>query len=461
MTTKSTENPLRRLPAVDVLLAHSLLQSEMAQHNRDLVVDAARETLAAIRADVLAGGATVPPLDAIAEKTMAHLRRMVSPTLQPVINATGVIVHTNLGRSLLSERARRAMVEAAQAYNNLEFDLSVGKRGSRYHHAESLLCRLTGAEAAVVVNNNAAALVLSLSTLAAEKEVLIGRGQLIEIGGRFRIPDIMAQSGAKLVEVGTTNKTYLDDYENNLHTVNTGLILQVHHSNFKIVGFTAEPSLAELVELGARYGIPVMHDLGSGTLLDTEKYGLAHEPTIQESVASGAAVVTASGDKLLGGPQAGIILGRADIIARIKKHPLTRAFRVDKMTLAALQATLLAYLEGTAEEELPTWRMISLDKRTIARRAQKWRRTLARAGISAEVVDAASAVGGGSLPGQTLPTRAVRIDTPNSAHISAALRAAAVPVITRLEEGAIWLDPRTVLPEQESVLLAEVIESFQ
>ena len=461
MAKKTNSNPLRHLPAVDALLAHSLLQAEMARHNRDLVVDAARETLAAIRADVLAGGATVPPLDAIAAKTVAHMQKIVSPTLQPVINATGVIVHTNLGRSLLSERARRAVVEAAQAYNNLEFNLDAGKRGSRYHHAEALLCRLTGAEAAVVVNNNAAALVLSLSTLAAEKEVLIGRGQLIEIGGRFRIPDIMAQSGAKLVEVGTTNKTYLDDYENNLHTVNTGLILQVHHSNFKIVGFTAEPSLAELVELGARYGIPVMHDLGSGTLLDTAKYGLAHEPTIQESVASGAAVVTASGDKLLGGPQAGIILGRANIIARIKKHPLTRAFRVDKMTLAALQATLLAYLEGTAEEELPTWRMVSLDVPTINRRARKWRRMLAQAGISAEVVDAESAVGGGSLPGQTLPTRALRIATPHAAKIAAKLRDAAVPVITRLEEGAIWFDPRTVLPEQESVLLAEVVESFR
>ncbi len=461
MAKKSNENPLRHLPAVDVLLAQPLLKTKIAKHNRELVVDAIRETLASIRRDVLAGETDVPPLDAIVAKTVAQLQKIVSPTLQPVINATGVIVHTNLGRSLLSERARRAMVEAAQAYNNLEFDLGVGKRGSRYHHAENLLCRLTGAEAAVVVNNNAAALVLSLSTLAAEKEVLIGRGQLIEIGGRFRIPDIMAQSGAKLVEVGTTNKTYLDDYEDNLHTVNTGLILQVHHSNFKIVGFTAEPSLAELVDLGTRYGIPVMHDLGSGTLLDTAKYGLAHEPTIQESVASGAAVVTASGDKLLGGPQAGIILGRADIIARIKKHPLTRAFRVDKMTLAALQATLLAYLEGTAEEELPTWRMVLLNVRTIARRARKWQRVLKNAGVPAEVVNAESAVGGGSLPGQTLPTRAVRIVTPNATKIAAKLRAAKTPVISRLEEGAIWFDPRTVLPEQESVLLAEIIDSFQ
>ena len=461
MTKKANENSLRRLPSVDGVLAHPLLQAEMAQHNRAVVVDAVRETLGAIRADVLAGGATVPPVDAIAAKAVSQLQKIISPTLQPVINATGVIVHTNLGRSLLSDRARRAMVEAAQAYNNLEFDLDVGKRGSRYHHAESLLCRLTGAEAAVVVNNNAAALVLSLSTLAAEKEVLIGRGQLIEIGGRFRIPDIMAQSGATLVEVGTTNKTYLDDYENNLHTVNTGLILQVHHSNFKIVGFTAEPALAELVALGEQYGIPVMHDLGSGTLLDTAKYGLAHEPTIQESVASGAAVVTASGDKLLGGPQAGIILGRADIIARIKKHPLTRAFRVDKMTLAALQATLLAYLEGTAEEELPTWQMVSLDVRTINRRARKWQRVLAKANIPAEVVDATSAVGGGSLPGQTLPTRAVRVNTPHAAKIAAKLRAADTPVISRLEEGAIWFDPRTVLPQQESVLLGEIVDCFR
>ncbi len=459
--TEPTENPLRHLPAVDVLLSHPLLAAETHRHQRALVVDAARETLAAIRGDVLAGGADVPPPDAIAADTVARLRAMVSPTLQPAINATGVIVHTNLGRSLLSERARRAMVEAAQAYNNLEFDLSAGKRGSRYHHAESLLCRLTGAAAAVVVNNNAAALVLSLAALAPEKEVLIGRGQLIEIGGRFRIPDIMAQSGAKLVEVGTTNRTYIDDFENNLHTVNTGLILQVHHSNFKMLGFTTAPALAALVDLGEQYGIPVMHDLGSGTLLDTAKYGLEHEPTVQESVASGAAIVTASGDKLLGGPQAGIILGHTDIIARIKKHPLLRAFRVDKVTLAALQATLLAYLEGTAEQELPTWQMIALDVRALNRRARKWQRVLAKAGIPSKVADAVSTVGGGSLPGQTLPTRALSIAAPNATEMGSALRAAAAPVITRLEEGAIWFDPRTVLPEQEAKMLDEIIEIFR
>lgn len=457
----ASSNPLRGLPAVDTLLNHPVLTAAQNEHHRTLVTDAARETLAAIRADVLAGGAAVPPLNTIAEKTVAQLRRMVSPTLHPVINATGVVIHTNLGRSLLSARAQKAMVEAAQAYNNLEFDVPAGKRGSRYHHAEALLCRLTGAEAAVVVNNNAAALVLSLSALAGGKEVLINRSQLIEIGGRFRIPDIMAQSGATLVEVGTTNRTYIDDFENNLHTVNTGLIMQVHRSNFALIGFTTEPTLAELVDLGERYGVPVMYDLGSGTLLDTAKFGLAHEPTVQESVATGAAIVTASGDKLLGGPQAGIILGRAGLIARIKKHPLTRAFRVDKMTLAALQATLLAYLEGTAVDEIPTWQMIALDRRTLNRRAQKWRRALVRAGIPAEVVDAQSAVGGGSLPGQTLPTRAVRIAVPDAAQMAARLRSADVPVITRLEDGAIWLDPRTVLPAQDSALVAMIIARYQ
>lgn len=461
MKKDASSNPLRNLPAVDALLQHPALVTAQKDYPRELVTDAARETLAAIRADVLAGNGGVPAMDTLAARTATHLHEIASPTLHPVINATGVIVHTNLGRSLLSPRAQKAMVAAAQSFNNLEFDIPAGKRGSRYHHAEALLCRLTGAEAALVVNNNAAALVLTLATLATGKEVLINRSQLIEIGGRFRIPDIMAQSGATLVEVGTTNRTYLDDFENNLHTVNTGLIMEVHRSNFALVGFTTEPSLAELVELGQNYGISVLHDLGSGTLLDTAQFGLAHEPTMQESVAAGAAIVTASGDKLLGGPQAGIILGRADLIARIKKHPLTRAFRVDKVTLAALQATLLAYLLGTAVEEIPTWKMLALKVPALNRRAHKWRRALAAASISAEVVAAESAVGGGSLPGQTLPSRALRIPAENAAHAAARLRAADVPVITRVEADALWLDPRTVLPAQDALLVETIIRNFQ
>ncbi len=444
---------LRHLPAIDTLLKETQLQTLMQKHHRDLVVNAARETLDDIRASVLHADASVPPIAEIVTAIETRLAETLSPTLKTVINATGVIVHTNLGRSLLSERAQKAMVEAAQGYNNLEYDLDAGKRGSRYHHAEALLCRLTGAEAAVVVNNNAAALVLALSTIAREKEVLINRSQLIEIGGKFRIPDIMAQSGATLVEVGTTNKTYIEDYEDNLHTVNTGLILRVHHSNFKIVGFTSEPTLDDLVDLGMRYGIPVMDDLGSGTLLNTEQFGLAHEPTIQESLAAGVSIVTASGDKLLGGPQAGIILGKADIIERIKKNPLTRAFRVDKVTLAALQATLLAYLENNATEEIPTWRMVSADTASLNRRAKRWQRALSTAGISARVIDSFSTVGGGSLPGQQFPTRALAIKSSNASALSDKLRAATPPVITRVENEEVIFDPRTVLPTQDKLLV--------
>jgi len=445
---------LRHLPAIDTLLKEALLQNLMETHHRELVVNAARETLDDIRASVLHANASVPPVKTIAESVEAHLAGILSPTLKTVINATGVIVHTNLGRSLLSKRAQNAMVEAAQGYNNLEYNLDAGKRGSRYHHAEALLCRLTGAEAAVVVNNNAAALVLTLATMAREKEVLINRSQLIEIGGKFRIPDIMAQSGAILREVGTTNRTYIEDYEDNLHTVNTGLILRVHHSNFKIVGFTSEPTLGELVDLGMRYGIPVMDDLGSGTLLDTEQFGLAHEPTIQESLAAGVSVLTASGDKLLGGPQAGIILGKADIIERIKKNPLTRAFRVDKVTLAALQATLLAYLENCATEEIPTWQMVSADIATLNRRAKRWKRALASAGVSARVIDSFSTVGGGSLPGQQFPTRALAIKPQNATAFSEKLRASNYPIITRIENESVIFDPRTVLPEQDKLLVS-------
>jgi len=444
---------LRNLPAIDALLQTETLRRAVDAHGHALVVEAARAELEAIRQAVITEGDPVPAEAQVVDGVARRVRATVSPTLQPVINATGVIIHTNLGRALLSRRAQQAMLEAARQYSNLEYNLAEGARGSRYHHAEALLCRLSGAEAAVVVNNNAAALVLSLSVLAQEKEVLISRGQLVEIGGGFRIPDIMRQSGASLVEVGATNRTYLTDYEANLHTVNTGLILRVHHSNFQIVGFTAEPTLAELVSLGDRYGVPVMDDLGSGTLLDTAQFGLAHEPTIQESVAAGASIVTASGDKLLGGPQAGLIFGKADIIAKIKKHPIIRAFRVDKTTLAALQATLLAYLEGRATDEIPLWRMIAADTAGLNRRAGKWRRALAETGFSAAVVKAFSTVGGGSLPGQQLPTRALAVDVPSPNAVAAQLRALETPIIARIEDDALLLDPRTVLPEQDSALV--------
>ena len=447
-------NKLRNLPSVDALLKHDVLVSAIKQHGRALVVEAARDELNALRQQLLTKDGTVPSPTTVAQGVADRVSQQVKPTLQPVINATGVIIHTNLGRALLSRRAQEAMQGVANAYNNLEYTLETGSRGSRYHHAEALLCRLSGAEAAVVVNNNAAALVLCLSHLAQGKEVLISRSQLIEIGGGFRIPNIMEQSGARLVEVGATNRSYIRDYEAQIDPAQTGLILRVHSSNFKIIGFTAEPTLADLVALGERYDLPVMDDLGSGTLLDTTPYGLAHEPTIQESIAAGAAVVTASGDKLLGGPQAGLIMGKSTVIQQLKKHPLIRALRVDKTTLAALQATLLAYLENRATIEIPVWQMISAEKAVLNRRARKWQRALKQVNLSATVVDTYSTVGGGSLPGQQLATRALAVQAPAPNLMAARLRAATPPVIARVEADQLILDPRTVLPAQDSMLIA-------
>jgi L-seryl-tRNA(Ser) seleniumtransferase len=448
---------LRQLPSVDKLLQSNQLAALAEIHGRTLVVEAIRAELDQARRRIMAGEPALSPTR-LAEATMARLSAEVRPSLQPVINATGVIIHTNLGRALLSQRAQEAMLRAAAAYSNLEYSLETGTRGSRYSHAADLLCRLTGAEAAVVVNNNAGAVILALTALAKDKEVIISRGQLVEIGGGFRVPDIMAQSGAHLVEVGTTNRTYIHDFDQAIDPDRSGLLLSVHHSNYQITGFTAQPSLAELAELAQRRHVPLMEDLGSGTLLDTAAFGLAHEPTIQESLAAGVDVVTASGDKLLGGPQAGLILGRAGLIEKLKKHPLIRALRVDKITLAALQATLLAYLEGKATVEIPVWRMLSADVNNLARRAYKWKRALQSvpqlANLPLAVVDSASTVGGGSLPGQTLPTRALALTVSSVDALAAQLRQANPPVIARIDNQQLLLDPRTVLPEQDKTLIA-------
>ncbi|NJN92754.1 MAG: L-seryl-tRNA(Sec) selenium transferase [Anaerolineales bacterium] len=447
---------LRQLPSVDKLLQTDLLAPLTEIYGRALLVEAIRGELDLARRRILAGE-PAQSLDSLAEATQARLSLEVRPSLQPVINATGVIIHTNLGRALLSQRAQQAMQQAAAAYSNLEYNLTTGARGSRYTHAADLLCRLTGAEAAVVVNNNAGAVILALTALARDKEVIISRSQLVEIGGGFRIPDIMAQSGARLVEVGTTNRTYLRDYEQAVDPDRTGLLLSVHYSNYQITGFTAQPTLSELAELARCCRLPLIEDLGSGTLLDTLPFGLAHEPTIQESLAAGVDLITASGDKLLGGPQAGLILGKAALIERLKKHPLIRALRVDKITLAALQATLLAYLEGKATTEIPVWRMISADVPTLARRAQKWRRALLNlpqlAHLPLQVIESASTVGGGSLPGQTLPSKALALAVPSIDAVATQLRRADPPVITRIENQRLLLDPRTVLPEQDKALI--------
>ena len=440
------------------------MRSETAQalvqtYSHDLVVEGLRQALDAARQAILAGGPAASH-DELASRAADILRQQLRPTIRPVINATGVIIHTNLGRALLSPAARAAMEQAARSYSNLEYDLKAGQRGSRYVHAEELLCRLTGAEAALVVNNNAGAVLLILSALARGREVIISRGQLVEIGGGFRIPDVMRQSGAILVEVGTTNRTHRRDYEAAI-TDQTAMLLRVHRSNFRLTGFVTEPTLAEMADLAHSQGLLVGDDLGSGTLLDTADYGLAHEPTIQESLAAGADIVSCSGDKLLGGPQAGIILGHADLIAQLRRFPLTRALRVDKTTLAGLQATLLHYVKSEATREVPVWRMIAIPLEELAIRAEAWARRLAAAGLRSKVRDGRSAVGGGSLPGETLPTRLLALLEPSPERLASFLRHADPPVIARVEDEQLVLDPRTVQPEEENELLEIVISAAQ
>lgn len=450
---------LRKLPSVDRLLAHPVLQALQQEARHEMVVGAAREVLQRAR-EAIRAGQPCPSTEDLAQDARQVLASRLRPTLLPVINATGVVIHTNLGRAPLSEEALAAMWEAGQGYSNLEYSLEEGRRGSRYVHAEELLCRLTGAEAALVVNNNAGAVLLILAALAAGREVVISRGQLIEIGGGFRIPDVMRQSGARLVEVGTTNRTRIGDYREAL-TEDTALLFRAHHSNFRMVGFTEEASLAELVALGREAGVPVVDDLGSGSLLPTEAYGLAHEPLVQESVAAGAALVSFSGDKLLGGPQAGIIVGRRDLVERLRRFPLTRALRVDKTTLAGLQATLLHYLRGEAVEKVPVWRMIATGPQVLRRRARSWARRLAAQGVPAVVVPGESAVGGGSLPGQTLPTFLLALAVASPDRLARRLRQGSPPVVARIEDDRLVFDPRTVLPGQDRALLQAIVSAWR
>lgn len=447
---------LRALPSVDALMQNHVVREFEARFGHTLVLDACRDALDATRQKILAGGdAPMPAL--IVDDISARIYHAIQPTLVPVINATGVIIHTNLGRAPLSEDTINAMRTAAQGYTNLEYDLEAGERGSRHGHAEALIKRLTGAPAALIVNNNAAAVMLILAAFAKDREVIISRGQLVEIGGGFRVPDVLLQSGARLVEVGTTNRTRIQDYANAI-TDQTALLLRVHHSNFRIVGFTEEASLAEMAALGKEHRLIVADDLGSGALLDTSAYGLAHETLPQESLAAGASLVTISGDKLLGGPQAGILLGGIQEIERLKRFPLTRALRVDKVTLAGLQATLLHYLKNEATKKIPIWMMIAAKPNELDARAQKWAEQLRAAGFDAAVVDAKSTVGGGSLPEETLPTRALALNVPDPDRFVARLRHldGTPPIIARIEENRVLFDPRTVLPNEEEKLLAGI-----
>jgi len=453
---------LRDLPSVEQLL--QLSADLISAYGRPLTLDALRTTLDDVRARFklalsrVEGTGPEPALPTTGEilsRVESHLYAWTQPTLIPVINASGVILHTNLGRAPLSKATITAMQTVSLGYSNLEYDLDKGKRGSRLTHAESVLQKLTGAEAAVVVNNNASAVMLTLAALAKGKRAIIARSQLVEIGGGFRVPDVMKQSGAKLVEVGTTNRVHLRDYEEALSEP-TGVVMRVHRSNFKIVGFTEEPELKDIVDVAHKAGVIVMDDLGSGSFLDTAKYGLAHEPTVQESLSAGVDVVCFSGDKLLGGPQAGIIIGKAELITKIRKHPLARAVRADKVSLAGLTATLLHYLKDEVEHEIPIWQMISMRREQVKARAEAWRDALGQG----EVIESESTVGGGSLPGESMETWVLALDVKSPDKFMAKLRASNPPVIARAEDDCVLIDPRTVLPEQEKDLMHVLRESL-
>jgi L-seryl-tRNA(Ser) seleniumtransferase len=449
-----SDNPFRHLPSVDALLQDPRVSAYAAELGHERLVAAARTVLAAWR-DRLQQGQSYPGSEAITASLMERLDALAQPTLVPVINATGVVLHTNLGRAPLSSAVVDAMRAAAQGYSNLEFDLPTGKRGSRYVHAEELLCALTGAESALLVNNNAGAVLLVLAALAQGRQVIISRGQLVEIGGGFRIPEVMEQSGAQLVEVGTTNRTYLQDYRAAIGE-HTAAILRVHTSNYRLGGFVHQPALSELVDLAHEQGLPLLDDLGSGTLLDTAHFGLAHEPTVQESIAAGADLVTFSGDKLLGGPQAGIIVGKTELIDKLRRWPLTRALRVDKTTIAGIQANLRHYLRGEALDSIPIWQMIALDVETLHQRALAFCARLAELGIQGELVAGRSMIGGGSLPEESLPTTLVALPGDRAIETAATLRRGTPAVVTRIQDGRVMLDLRTVLPGQEDALVKRV-----
>jgi len=453
----------RKLPKADRLLAAAERSGFVARLGHEPVMEAVRAELLRRRTAVLAG-APCPAAEEIEAALLDRLAGEGRGTLRRVVNATGVVIHTNLGRSPLSQATARAMAAAAEGYLDLEYDLAAGARGDRHHHAAAALRRLTGAEDAVAVNNGAAAVLLALAALSTARpsgqpggdgvpEIIVSRGQLVEIGGGFRIPDVLRRSGASLVEVGTTNRTYLRDVEEAI-TPRTAAVLTVHRSNFRLDGFVAEPSLEELVALGRRRDLWVVDDLGSGALLPTAPFGLAAEPTVGERVRAGADLVCFSGDKLLGGPQAGLVLGRAAAVALVKRHPLLRALRLDKVTLAGLGATLAHYERGEATREIPIWRAIALPLEALEEEAGRWLAALGPLAPGARVRQARSAVGGGTLPGETLPTWALALPVPDPDALAARLRRADPPVVGRIEDGELLLDPRTVLPGEGALVVA-------
>jgi L-seryl-tRNA(Ser) seleniumtransferase len=453
---------LRSLPAVHRVLDHPICLKLAEEFSHSKIAETAAEVIGEVRARLLEGdlSADISP-DRLAERVAERLQRQFVPHYRPVINATGVVLHTNLGRAPLAEAALQAIEQTARGYTNLELNLATGERGSRYDHVEQLLCDLTGAEAALVVNNNAAAVLLVLTEMAKGKKVVISRGQMVEIGGSFRISEVMRASGAELVEVGTTNKTHEYDYERAIDD-ETGLILRVHTSNYRIIGFTKQPELADLVALSHARGVPVFEDLGSGSLVDLRCHGIGDEPTVTESIRAGVDIVSFSGDKMLGGAQAGIILGKQEYIQRIKKNQLTRALRVDKLTLAALEATLRLYLdEDKAKREIPTLWMLLRTRETMREDAERLQDGLAAifgAAADVEVAEGNSQVGGGSLPAENLPSWhvTVRPRTFSLNELEYHLRHVPLPVMTTLQKEAMHFDVRTIFPREIESLLASV-----
>ena len=452
----------RDLPSVESILSTRSIRALNSEYTREWLTTLVREEIDRVRKSISEvdgnRGQPITP-ERITEQVAARVERLGKVNPVPVINATGVIIHTNLGRAPLSLESMEAVLQVSEGYSNLELNLDDGRRGSRQAHVQHLLRHLTGAEAAIVVNNNASAVLLGLSALATGKEVIVSRGEEVEIGGGFRIPDVLRQSGATLVEVGTTNRTYASDYSSAI-TENTAALLKVHASNFRVEGFTHSPDTAELVQVGARHGAPVLNDIGSGCFLNTQDYGLAHEPTPQEAISAGAKLVFFSGDKLMGGPQCGIVVGTRELITRLERHPLARAVRIDKLSLAALAATLLHYIKGEAEEKVPVWRMIAASAGEIEDRAYHWQTIIGR---GAQVRRSRSTIGGGSLPGETLDTWVVALETQmlgGPQGVVDRLRSHSTPVLARIEENRVVLDPRTVFLEEEETLFRAAREAL-
>ena len=444
----------RNIPSVNTVLESEKIQALLKMYNPELITELIRNHLNQIRKDITEKDSEIN-IDEIIKFISTTISERWDEWPKNILNGTGVILHTNIGRAPLSHNAIQAGIRAASGYTNLEIDLSTGKRGSRQSKVQNLLCDLTGAESAIIVNNNATAVTLGLAAIAKGKEIIISRAESVEIGGGFRIPDVLEQSGASLKEVGTTNRTYSKDFENAISS-NTGAIMSIHASNFKIIGFTATPSTKELSQITLNHNIPLLHDVGSGCLLDSSQFGLTKEPMPQESIADGSDVCFFSADKLLGGPQAGIILGKKQYIDKISQHPLARAYRIDKISLAALHATLLHYIKNEALEKIPIWQMISIPEGKLKERAEKFKNQFNHL---IEIIPTTSTIGGGSLPGSQLNSVGIKIKSNNASKLADKMRNRKDSILGRIEKEMFIIDLRTITSEQDD-LLANALEDL-